>query len=280
LEKNGKEKVISDDGEDEQGVFISWLLKRLDNSTITETDLANYQMTLSFAAIHTTTMTTCQAIYDLISRPEYIQPLRDEIEQVIAEDGHDVDGDGFLKLKKPSLTKLRKLDSFLKESQRVNGAALVNMARVCTSPLTLSNGFTLPTGTRFAFNSHAVDFSPETETFSPDYNPSSYKPPSEFDGFRFSNLRSMPGKENRHQFVTTSPDSISFGHGNHACPGRFFASNEIKVVLIELLRSWDIRLKGDVEQKGGIDKRPKNYEQQFNIMPNMEAEVEFRRRKI
>lgn len=79
---------------------------------------------MGFAAIHTTTATSCQAIFDLAARPEYIQPLRVEIEQVIAEDGHDVDGDGFLKLKKASITKLRKLDSFLKESQRFNPLGL------------------------------------------------------------------------------------------------------------------------------------------------------------
>lgn len=90
----------------------------------------------------------------------------------------------------------------------------------------------------------------------------------------------MEGKENRHQFVTTSTDSLVFGHGNHACPGRFFASNEIKVVIIELLRSWDFRLKGDVEMKGGEDKRPKSYENELTIMPNMTAQIEFKRRKV
>jgi cytochrome P450 len=90
----------------------------------------------------------------------------------------------------------------------------------------------------------------------------------------------MEGKEHKHQFVTTSPDSLAFGHGNHACPGRFFASNEIKIVLIELLRNWEFRLKGDVDMRGGEEKRPKSYERELDIMPNMEAEIEFRRRKV
>lgn len=65
-------------------------------------------------------MATTQAIFDLAARPEYIQPLRDEIQQVIDQDGQDFDGEGFLKLKKTSMTKLRKMDSFLKESQRLS----------------------------------------------------------------------------------------------------------------------------------------------------------------
>lgn len=87
----------------------------------------------------------------------------------------------------------------------------------------------------------------------------------------------MPGKENKHQFVTTAPSSLAFGHGSHACPGRFFASNEIKVVLVELLQRWDVRLKGDIEGKGG--ERPANMMSEFTVVPNMKAELEFRRVK-
>lgn len=65
-------------------------------------------------------MALSQVIYDLAARPEYIKGLREEIKDVLAEDGYDIDGEGFTKLKKSSYTKLRKLDSFLKESQRLS----------------------------------------------------------------------------------------------------------------------------------------------------------------
>ena len=120
---------------------------------------------------------------------------------------------------------------------------------------------------------------PASETYSPSYNTPATKPASEFDGFRYYNLRAMRGKENKHQFVTTAPDSLNFGHGNHACPGRFFASNEIKIVMIELLRTWDFRLKGDVELVGGEDRRPESIIHELAVTPNISAEIEFRRRK-
>ena len=69
-------------------------------------------------------MAVWHVMFDLACRPEYIQPLRDEIDKVIAEDGQDVGEEGFPKLKKTSMTKLRKLDSFLKESQRLSPPAL------------------------------------------------------------------------------------------------------------------------------------------------------------
>jgi cytochrome P450 len=73
---------------------------------------------VSFAAIHTSSMATTHAILDLASRREYIQPLRDEIDEIRKLDGEEIDGDGYVRLKKDSINKLRKLDSFMKESQR------------------------------------------------------------------------------------------------------------------------------------------------------------------
>jgi cytochrome P450 len=107
-------------------------------------------------------------------------------------------------------------------------------------------------------------------------------PASEFSPFRFATLREIPGHESKHQFVTTSPESMNFGHGNHACPGRFFAGTEIKVVLVELLRNWDLRLPAGEEgkEKEGRERRPKNFVQEVSVTPNPFANVEFRRRKL
>ncbi|TVY92981.1 Cytochrome P450 monooygenase [Lachnellula willkommii] len=266
--------------EDEQGTMISWLLRHMDQKQRADPLLLGVnQMMLSFAAILTTSMSICHIVYDLACRPEYVEPLRKEINEVLREDGYDIDGEGCLKLKKTSMSKLRKLDSFIKESQRLSPLGMVSNTRIVTSDLTLSTGHILPKGTRFGVASYAVHTSADTTTYSPSYNPPGAKSPTEFDGFRFSNLRAMKGKENKHQFVTTSPDSLNFGHGNHACPGRFFASNEIKVVFIELLRNWEFRLKGDVERKGGEDKRPKNDLHELGMTPNMFAELDFKRRE-
>jgi hypothetical protein len=51
------------------------------------------------------------ALFHLASRPEYIDPIRKEVETIVAEDGWT----------KVAMTRMRKLDSFLKESQRLNG---------------------------------------------------------------------------------------------------------------------------------------------------------------
>ena len=73
------------------------------------------------------------------------------------------------------------------------------------------------------------------------HDPSTFPDPLKFDVGRFVRLREQPGEENRHQFVTVTSDHMGFGLGQHACPGRFFASNEIKIALCFLLLRYDWR---------------------------------------
>lgn len=123
--------------------------------------------------------------------------------------------------------------------------------------MTLSNGIKLQKGTSIAFPAHAIQYlltlplaiiscnsmSKDTPTFSPDFSSDFSNPsPRVFDGFRYSNLRSVKGQESQHQAATTGPDYLIFNHGKHACPGRFFAICEIKMILTELLEKYDFRL--------------------------------------
>ena len=68
----------------------------------------NAQLGLSLAAIHTTTDLLTQSILDIAQHPEAVGPLREEIIEVISEGGW----------KKATLSKLKLLDSTIKESQR------------------------------------------------------------------------------------------------------------------------------------------------------------------
>ena len=75
---------------------------------------------MSFASINTTTNALTFIILDLAARPEYTQPLRDEIEEVIKQDNVKEDKNGVMRFKQSSLAKLWKLDSFMKESSRLS----------------------------------------------------------------------------------------------------------------------------------------------------------------
>ena len=77
--------------------------------------LAGRTLVLTLASSHTTSMAACQALFQLCEHPEYISELREEVRNVVEDDK------GW---RKTTLTKLRKLDSFLKESQRVHPPSL------------------------------------------------------------------------------------------------------------------------------------------------------------
>lgn len=75
--------------------------------------IVDRQLGMSFAAIHTTTNHLTNVIYDLAARwDQYGPELREEVEEALVADGGA--------WKKQTLTKLSKLDSFMKESQRLN----------------------------------------------------------------------------------------------------------------------------------------------------------------
>lgn len=78
--------------------------------------MAYTALAISFAAIRTSSSVPTHLLYDLCARPEYIQPLREEVQSVLSEEGN--------LFTKGAVNKLLKLDSFMKESQRFNPLSL------------------------------------------------------------------------------------------------------------------------------------------------------------
>jgi len=235
--------------------MIQWAIDNAGDKKWDMDHMAETYLEVSMAAIHTTSMNVTQVLYDLTFRPEYIEPLREEIAAVLAADNG--------KLVKTSMTKLRKMDSFIRETQRYSPPSLVQMSREVRKPITLSDGTVLPKGIQISLPSHQINM-----------DESLWERPDEFDGFRFEKMRKTPGNENRFQFVTTGADNINFGHGIHACPGRFFASNEIKVLLVNLLLNYDIKMM-DSEKS-----RPENIYQQLSIIPDGRTKLLFKKRQL
>jgi len=108
---NGSHKNREDDeGELAPGEMIGWLMSYYKGTEATYKRIALDQLMASFSSIHTTQIALTQAVFELATRPEYAEPLREEIELC------SVNG----KLDKFGIAKMKKMDSFLRESQRLN----------------------------------------------------------------------------------------------------------------------------------------------------------------
>ncbi|RYP89830.1 hypothetical protein DL770_004041 [Monosporascus sp. CRB-9-2] len=235
--------------------MIQWMQDRAKNigdKSFNEKELANLQMLTATAAIHTTRLAIIHALYDLAARPEYIEPLRNEILGVMK------DGDGVLH--KQHLTQMKMLDSFMKESQRHSPPSVATYQRKAMVPIKLSNGFNIPVGTIVQCNTNILD-----ET------PAEWGDPHAFDGFRFYKLRSKPEDANKFQFASPTYDSMQFGFGKDACPGRFFASNQIKIILAYILSHYDIKF------EEGVVGRPKNFMFEVNVLADPTKMVLFKK---
>ncbi|KAF2029035.1 cytochrome P450 monooxygenase-like protein [Setomelanomma holmii] len=213
--------------------MLQWLMTRsAEDGIFTIGEMAKLQLGLIFAAIHTTTMTATNILYTLAVTPEYIKHLREEIQNA------SVENNGIITSR--ALQQMEKLDSYMKEVTRLWPPGITSFGRRVLKGITLSNGQYIPPGVIIEVPSQAV------------YADSEHYPDSEtFDGFRHYKLRrgGTATDHARHQFVTTNDTNLTFGYGRHACPGRFFAANEIKMILARLILEFDIKMPGDATER-------------------------------
>lgn len=72
--------------------------------------------------------------------------------------------------------------------------------------------------------------------------------------------------------MTVTKENMGFGYGRHACPGRFFAAAEIKLLLARILLDYDVKM--PEEQTG----RYANLAVANYCVADMKKELLFRRR--
>ncbi|KAE8350518.1 cytochrome P450 [Aspergillus coremiiformis] len=185
-------------------------------------------MAVWFGSVHQLAMTTTYAIEDLCLHMEYIEPLRSEIHQYSANScGRNVE-------------KMPLLDSFIKESIRCTNSDAITVRRKALTPFVFRDGLQVDRDDWVCIPQRGMM-----------YDPSRYSDPAGFDGFRFARANKILREgyvpvevPDRVPSILTdvSADWPIWGLGNTACPGRFYASTILKLILVCILDEWDCRL--------------------------------------
>jgi Cytochrome P450 len=126
---------------DLQNDLLMWHMTRARGVEKCIEGFARRMLMMNLAAIHTTStvsvdisiyytfliiarqQTVTQVLYRLLANPEYLEPLREEVDAAIREEGWT----------KAGIDKMYKLDSFLRETQRLDGFAVRPLDSLRTS---------------------------------------------------------------------------------------------------------------------------------------------------
>ncbi|KAF4998659.1 hypothetical protein FGRMN_2985 [Fusarium graminum] len=212
---------------------------------------------LNFAAIHTTTFAATHALLDIASSsPDLIEELRDEVEIVLQQ--HDN------QWSKRVVAQLEKLDSAIRESQRKNSIVEIGVLRevVADKGVTFPSGTHVPKGLRIGVPGYTV----HQDSYI-------YPEPKEYQPLRFYEARRNESDEYvkvaRNALPTATKDFLAWGLGRNACPGRLFASNEVKMMIAYALSHYDIE---------HLVERPRNTWIIQNRVPSMKASLKIMKR--
>ncbi|EUC36836.1 hypothetical protein COCCADRAFT_33839 [Bipolaris zeicola 26-R-13] len=188
LEKR-KQAKLEAEKKGEPAPIYNDMLEWLEKEGETTVDaLVGCQMLLTMAAIHTTSELMTQAMTHFAMNPHLVADLRKEIIEL--------------------------MDSALKETQRLSPINYLTMRRVTAQDVTLSDGTVIKKGEYTTVNAKNMA------------NPQIWSEPDKYDMYRYYRMRQDPAVANKVHLVTTSPDHMGFGHGDQACPGRFFVAHE------------------------------------------------------
>ncbi|KAL2002672.1 hypothetical protein VTN02DRAFT_6207 [Thermoascus thermophilus] len=252
IEKRIAAGKAGDPGYEKPDDFLQWMLDLVDHEQqdVDPRFVTHHLLQLMGLAVsHTTSMAMTHIVYDLAMMPEYLETLRDEIHAALL--------DGWENATQTSLHELKRLDSFMRESQRLNPPGELSFHRVVKEPITLSDGLELPKGTHICMASGPIGMDPDI-----------VQDPEVFDGFRW-----FRDHKSSSSFISIGPTRVHFGLGRHACPGRFFAAYSMKAILSRILLDYDFKF------EPGQAGRPKNTVFGDAIVPNMTTSVLFRKRR-
>ncbi|OTA98361.1 hypothetical protein M426DRAFT_69945 [Hypoxylon sp. CI-4A] len=209
----------AEDGGPTNPDMVSWMVK--DSKSALQRDpwsLTRLVGTLTAGGTYSTANFVVETLSDLVSSPELLEEIREEIQERNRETGGVWSQAAF--------NNLDKLESAMKESSRLAPSSLLLYGRVVGEDYTLSDGLRLKKGQTIAVCSHLKASDPEL-----------FAEPESYKGRRFydTDLASHRAQPFRH----VDSALLTWGSGRWACPGRFFANMAAKIILVKLIDEYE-----------------------------------------
>ncbi|KAJ7691100.1 cytochrome P450 [Mycena olivaceomarginata] len=175
----------------------------------------NLLLFLIFASVHLTSVHITWVLNSIAFHRECHGELLSELRLVLASHGGELNDE--------ALRNMPKLDSFMRETFRTRFDCIGGSQRVAEEDTLLEGKYLIPKGALInpiTFRTHQspVHWPDRKDTL--EFSPWSHDEPSS----------------------RTSPAYLQFGLGRHACPGRFLAISEAKLIVCYLLGRYDVAL--------------------------------------
>ncbi|KAH0536021.1 hypothetical protein FGG08_007088 [Glutinoglossum americanum] len=220
---------------------------------------------LGFAAIHSSAISITNVLFDIAASGSSLS-IQHELRLEAKRTAEKASNSAW---NKASLAGMVMTDSILRESMRLWGIIShgVTKSVIAKEGVTLPSGEHLPYGTKCGITSYG-----------PHHDQTVYDNPYTFDPFRFcrdklsgaTDSSSKSANATPTAFVTTTDYYMGFSHGRNACPGRFFASQQLKLLLAHVMLKYEIE---------PIPSRPENQWLNNAIGPPVKEKIRIRRRK-
>ncbi|KAM3604283.1 uncharacterized protein V6R79_008909 [Siganus canaliculatus] len=200
--------------------------------TMTNVDKAGHHFAILWASVGNTIPATFWALYHLVSHPEALEVVQQEILNLLKTSGIEFSRDKDVRLHRDQLDQLLYLESAINESLRLSSASM--NIRVAEEDFSLQldsrSSVSVRRGDVIVLFPRSLHMDPEI-----------YDDPQTFQFDRYV----QDGRE-KSDFYKQGQKlkyyRMPFGSGSSKCPGRFFAINEIKQFLFLVLLYFDVRL--------------------------------------
>ncbi|KAI1120675.1 cytochrome P450 [Nemania abortiva] len=204
---------------------IQWLIveHRRKGHRLSPDELAQNLLVLTVSSTHQTTMVAVWLLFELINHPDSLEEIKLEISRIRGQEKIWT---------RRKLQDLRIMDSFMTETMRVHSFTQTTVNRMVMKPYIFKDGLILPAGTQISFPTRPYSID---ETVHSD--------PLAFDPKRHLVKRER-GDSTKYHFASTA-DSLVWGSGPHACPGRFLVQDALKLIFIHMLAHYSFRYPDD-----------------------------------